>query len=190
MQTEKSFELLDGLPPYGPMYVPISEDGGLFSYEGCVVRFIKSDGSAWVANFQPGWTGYSHIFEIPGTNKVFVIAGGKGYLMSPDQETPLKIFGSDITEMVPAGNKRFVAAGNTDLVIINPDATISLTKRISWDGLKDLVVAENIVSGLAFDPMNQPDEWQPFSYDLNTNILTGGSYGEEISMKKPFWKFW
>ena len=55
MQVQRRYEILDGLPTYGPMYVPVSEDGEPFYSEGFVVRFYKSDGSEWVANFKPGW---------------------------------------------------------------------------------------------------------------------------------------
>src|SRR5690606_39492556 len=45
MQVQRRYEILDGLPTYGPMYVPVSEDGEPFYSEGFVVRFYKSDRS-------------------------------------------------------------------------------------------------------------------------------------------------
>lgn len=49
----KRFEILNSLPAYGPLYVPISESGELFFSEGFIVRFLKKDASKWVANFKP-----------------------------------------------------------------------------------------------------------------------------------------
>jgi hypothetical protein len=192
MQLQKKYEILDGLPTYGPMYIPISEDGIEFYNEGFVVRFFKSDGTNWVGNFKTGWTKYSNVFEIPDTDKIVVIASGQGYLITPDQQKPLKTFGYAISEIVTTNDKIFVAADITDLEIINSDATIWRSERISWDGIKDLVIKDKIVSGLSFDPMHDSDEWVNFSFNLDTKEIIGGSYKrydfEEV--KKPFWKFW
>jgi len=45
MTTEKRYEILDSLPTYGPMYVPVSESGDPFYSEGVVVRFFRNDGT-------------------------------------------------------------------------------------------------------------------------------------------------
>jgi hypothetical protein len=60
---DKRYEILDGLPSYGPIYISISQDGIPFYSEGFVVRFYKSDGTNWVANFKPGWTNSSGVYE-------------------------------------------------------------------------------------------------------------------------------
>ncbi len=174
------------------MYIPISEDGIEFYHQGFVVRFFREDGTDWVANFKTGWTKYSNVFEIPETNKIVVIANGQGYIMTPDQQKPLKTFGYAITEVITTNDKRFVAADITDLEIINRDATIWRSERISWDGIKDLVVNDNIVSGFSFDPMHDSDEWVNFSFNLDTKEIIGGSYRryEFEEVKKPFWRFW
>lgn len=192
MEIQKKYEILDGLPTYGPMYIPISGDGIPFYHQGFVVRFFKSDGTNWVANFKTGRTKYSIAFEIPATGKIVVIAGGQGYIMTPDLQKPLQTFGYAITEVLTTYDKRFVAADNTDLEIINSDATIWRSERISWDGIKDLVVNDKIVSGLSFDPMYYSDEWVNFSINLDTKEIIGGSYRryEFKEPKKPFWKFW
>ena len=54
MSEVKQYELLESLPAYGPMYIPISETGEPFYSEGVAVRFYKKDGTAWVGNFATG----------------------------------------------------------------------------------------------------------------------------------------
>ena len=54
MTTEKQYEILEALPTYGPMYIPVTENDEAFYSEGFPVRFYKSDGTNWVANFKPG----------------------------------------------------------------------------------------------------------------------------------------
>jgi hypothetical protein len=192
MENQKKFELLEGLPTYGPMYIPISTKGIDFYHQGFVVRFFKSDGTNWVANFESGCSNYSNVIEIPETDKVIVIANGQGYLMTPDQYKPLEFFGYSITDFIATNDGRFVAADNIDLIIINSDATIWNSERISWDEIKDLVVKDNIVSGVAFYPMYDADEWVNFSFNLDTKEIIGGSYTQNDfkEVKKPFWRFW
>ncbi len=192
MQIQKQYEILEGLPPYGPMYIPISESGKAFYNEGFVVRFFKKDGSNWVANFKTGWTDFNDVFELSGTNKIVVIANGQGYIMTTEDEKPIATFGLGITQLIKANDNRYIAAEQTDLVVIEHDGSIWRTERISWDGIKDLILENNIVNGLSFDPMNEADEWVKFSVNLDTKEVTGGSYNryEFKEVKKPFWKFW
>lgn len=49
----KRHEILKGLPPYGPIYIPVfytDHPSESFYIEGFVVRFI-SQGESWMANF-------------------------------------------------------------------------------------------------------------------------------------------
>lgn len=170
------YKILDGLPPYGPMYIPVSESGEEFYNEGFVVRFFKIDGSNWIANFKKGWTKYSDVFELPNTDKIIVIACGQGYIMRAEEQKPVATLGIGITEVLKTHDNRFIAADQTDLEIIEADGTTWRTERISWDGLKGLTLDNNIVNGLSFDPMNENDGWVPFSFNLDTKELIGGSY--------------
>lgn len=192
MQSHKLYEILNGLPPYGPMYIPITEDGTEFYYEGFVVRLFRSDGTTWIANFKMGETNYSSVFEIPKTNIIVVIANGQGYTMTPDLQKPLDTFGHAITQVISTNDGRLVAADITNLVVINSDATIWRSERISWDGIKDLTLLDNIISGLAYDPKHVSDEWVNFSFNLETNEFIGGGYRSHHfkKAKKTFWKFW
>ena len=63
------------------MYIPVAEDGEGYYSEGSVVRFIRKDGTDWVANFKPGWTDLSFVKEFREYNRVLVIANGQGYLL-------------------------------------------------------------------------------------------------------------
>ena len=51
---KKQYEILPSLPPYGPIYTPITPDDTRSSNpysEGFVIRFFTSSGESWVANF-------------------------------------------------------------------------------------------------------------------------------------------
>jgi len=173
---EKRYEILNSFPPYGPMYIPITEMGDAFYSEGYAVRFYKSDRTEWIANFQPGWTNLKTVIEFENTAKVLVIAYGTCYLMEPDDAKPIDVFGFGYSHIYKASNNRIVLQDRTDLTIVEPDATHWDTERISWDGLAEVKVDNNIVSGLAFNPNHDADEWGGFSYNLDTKILVGGAF--------------
>ena len=48
--------------------------------------------------------------------------------------------------------------------------------RISWDGIKDVDLKENIITGLAYDPTDSNLEWKPFKVDVEKRKVEGGSY--------------
>lgn len=69
MTDTKRYEVLNALPTYGPMYVPVTEDGKLFYSEG-FVRFFKSNGDNWVANFKPGFKSFSDVFDFKNSEQL------------------------------------------------------------------------------------------------------------------------
>lgn len=191
MTKEKRYEILDSLPTYGSMYIPISKDGEPFYSEGFVVRFYKSDNSEWVANFQPGWSNLKEVIEIKNSNNLLVIAGGTCYLMNPEHTKPIDVFGFNYIDLLAANNDRIVLYNDTHLTIFESNQKHWDSVRISWDGLAEIIMKENIVTGLSYDPMYENDEWVPFTYNIDERTLKGGSY-ERYKFKniKPWWKFW
>lgn len=171
------------------MYISVTESDETFYSEGFPVRFYKSDGTDWVANFKPGWTDLKIIYELKDTANLLVIACGTCYILNPDEIKPISIFGVGYSTVLNAPDGRLILQDQTDLTIIEPDGTHWDTERISWDGLAEIKVENNLVSGLAYNPMHEVDEWIEFKYDLDTKTLTGGSY-YSFENKKPWWKIW
>jgi hypothetical protein len=186
----KKYEILEALPAYGPMYIPVTENDEAFYSQGFPVRFYKSDGTDWVANFKPGWTDLRIIYELKDTSNLLVIACGTCYLMNPDETKPVSVFGVGYSTVLKAPDGRLILQDQTNLTIIETNGNNWDSERISWDGLKDLKLESNIVTGLSYDPMNEVDEWVNFTYDINTKILTGGSYHGYKTIEKPWWKIW
>lgn len=176
VKSKKQFEILPSLPTYGPMYIPVSETGEPFYSEGYPVRFYRRDGTEWVANFQPGWTDLKQVIQLDNTDLLLVIAYGTCYLMDPDDTKPVAVFGVDYCQIYQASNDRLVLQDQTSLTIIESDGTHWDTERISWDGLAEVRIEANVVSGLAFSPTSTWGEWVEFSYDIDTRSLVGGSF--------------
>lgn len=158
------------------MPVAITDNGEPFYSEGFVVRFYRTDGTEWVANFQPGWTDLKEIIAFENTQHLLVLACGTAYLMNPNETKPLEAFGVGYLGIFQSSKGRLVLQDQTDLTIIESDGTHWFTERISWDGLAEIIVEDNLVSGLAYNPTHDADEWIEFTYDLETKTLTGGSY--------------
>ncbi len=208
---DKRFEILEGLPPYGPMYIPITIDDEPFVSEGYVVRFFKSDGTDWVANFKPGWTDYYGIFDYPDHDSTIVIAGGLGYIMSTENETPKSSFGLTIKHVIQRKDGSLICADDTHILLLdNQSGDFWESDRISWDGIRDLKLDENIVTGQSYDPTNSIKPWADFFFDLDTKEINGGSFQETLKnnphleanktglirekqiddKKKRWWKIW
>lgn len=185
MTGKRRFEILESLPAYGPMYTPVTENGQPFYSEGFPVRFYKSDGTNWVANFKPGWTGLNRIFDFPEHDKTIVIAGGLGYIMSSGSAIPVSTFGIAINEIFQSTNGSLVCADGTSIFVIDKfSGELWESNRISWDGFQNLELKDNIISGQSYNPTNSKQEWSDFSLNIETKELTGGSY-HEFSQPDP-----
>jgi hypothetical protein len=205
MTSEKQFEILNGLPAYGPMYIPISPSGEPFYSEGFVVELYKQDGSTWIANFSKGWTNFSKVFGFPQKNIVVVFANGTCYVMNPESETPKLNFGVTIDNVLQTENGSLICSDNTNITILdNETGELWRSDRISWDGIKDLHIKNNFVIGVSYDPTAESDEWTEFSIDLKTKVIKGGSFQDMLvnnpnlqadknglvseKPKRPWWK--
>lgn len=158
------------------MYIPVTGNGEPFYSEGFAVRFYKTDGTEWVGNFQPGWTDLKEIIEFEKTQNLLVIACGTCYIINPDDIKSIEVFGVGYSDIFKASNDRLVLQDQTDLTIIEQNCKYWNTERISWDGLAEIKVENNLVTGLAYNPVHDSDEWVEFKYDIDTKTLTGGSY--------------
>ncbi|MCC4213477.1 hypothetical protein [Leeuwenhoekiella parthenopeia] len=205
MNSDYKFQKLDFLPPYGPMYIPVTRDGEGYYREGFVVKFYRNNGQSWVANFEPGHSKLSKVYDLPETNFVVIIAGGIGYLMHIDHEKPNAIFGDSIDDAFQAPDHSVICIDQIGVTIIDKNAEIWTSERIFWDGYKDLKVQNDIISGLSYDPTNELTEWTAFSFNITTREITGGSFKNMVlnnpnlemknkdevpAKKKPKWKFW
>lgn len=210
MTVHKRYKILNGLPPYGPMYVPITGSEEPFYSEGYVVKFRKRDGEEWVANFSSGWTDYYKIFDFPEHNMVVVFAGGQGYIMNPDEQKPIMTFGLSIKEVILKEDGSLICSDDIHILVLdNTTGDIWKSDRISWDGIKDLKLVGNKLSGETYDPTSSNQPWSAFELNLETREVKGGSFQEFLRRnqhleaqangmlrektqtgKKPWWKIW
>ena len=182
MKENKKYEILESLPTYGAMYIPISENGNKFYSEGFVVKFFKDNGTEWIANFATDF-GIDKVIEYSERNLVVVFASGTGYIMNPNKETPLKFFGCMVKEVFQTKNGNLILIDDTGIEILNIETfEIWASERISWDGFKDLSFDHNVIKGKTYNPMNSEQEWFDFSLNIKSKEIKGGSYRESLKL--------
>jgi hypothetical protein len=115
------------------------------------------------------------------------------------------IFGAGYETVIKSLDGRLILQESTHLTIFEVNGEHWHTERISWDGIADMKLEGNLVSGLSFDPMNEFEEWVEFVVDLEKRNVKDGSYRqyefksvtstvqsfhEKHNIKRPWWKIW
>jgi len=176
MTSSPLWEILDGLPVYGPMAEPFSATGQGAHREGLVVRFSPGTGS-WVGNFQRGVTSLDEVFAHPDGRHIVVVAGGTAYIVDAEGHSLVAHFGEQIEHIVIVPASGFVLLGNgLWFEALGPTGTAWRSRRISWDGMRNVSLAGTVVRGEAYAPEGQDGAWYPFELDATTGTVKGGSY--------------
>jgi len=170
------FQVLPGLPGVGPLPEQFSATGRGTHSEGFVIRFHPRSSAGWVGNFVPGHAGYRQAVLHPDGRTVVVVSGGMAYHVDPESRRLLRHFGGIITDSVLDATRRLLIFSDaTCLWAFDSSGERWQTKRLSWDGTRDLRIVGEAVVGEAYDPMR--DKWLSFSVSVETGKVAGGSYG-------------
>jgi hypothetical protein len=141
------------------------------------VEFLPEGKPSWIGNFQPGVSAYNSVVSILKGTLMLVIAGGHAYLIETDTRTLVKTFGGAINTILPAPGVSLLILGNGVWLEAWKGTEMQWrTRRISWDGIKDLKIEGESITRLAWSPFG--DRWVGFSIDLKTGRAEGGSYRE------------
>ena len=174
------FEILEGLPAYGQSALPFPEDGKSAFREGLVVRFSTTSTAEWIGNFQRGLAGSSCDFVLlhPDGQAVIVIAGGQGYVVDAVSRRANE-FGSGIIKFAQPIDRFNAVLFSDDLSfsIIEASGWGWHSERISWDGIRNIVIAGQTVHAEAWSPIS--DKWSAFELDLLTGVVAGGSFSAD-----------
>jgi hypothetical protein len=168
-----TFEVQQGLPPYGPLPYQFSPNDHGAHWEGLVVQF-KVEGELWVGNFQRGGTQFDAAITHPDGRLVIIVAGGQGYMIDPSARSRLAIFGGDITGEIRNGTEQIIFSTFTDVRIFGPARQERRSRRLSWDGLRLLRVEGGLLHGEGWTL--DGDRWVEFMVDLATGEASGGAY--------------
>jgi hypothetical protein len=176
---QAQFEILPGLPGYGPLPEQFSATGQGKYREGYVVKFMSEGAEEWVGNFQPGLTRFSGVFQHPDQVNVVVVAGGAAYVVDPNKRQLMENFGGSIESVFELKNNGLLILGNgLSFAALASDGILWQAKRLSWDGMRNVAIINDkiIGEGWMFD-----DTWHSFEVNLTTGESEGGAYEEPES---------
>ena len=135
------------------------------------------DGTAWTGNFQPGLGGLTDVFARPSV--LYVVSGGQGYSVDPESAELQDTFGAALTWAAESDGWLFLHDG-IKFYGFGPDCAAWVSRRVSWDGCRNVVVGDAAITGEAWEPSGL---WHPFTIDTSSGNASGGSYTDPVSRR-------
>ncbi len=175
ISSKPRFEVLEGLPPYGPPAKPFPATGRATYSEGFVVRFYPSIDGPWVGNFAASLSSLCTVEEHPDGQHLVVISGGAGYIINPDNSKEVEEIDGWYSRTMRVGDLLILVTPIT-FEAFGPSGHHWRSRRISWDGMRNLNVdpEHHMIAGEAWTYEN--DAWIPFVLHLASGVAEGGSY--------------
>ncbi len=165
----KRYEILEMLPSYGPMYIPIAENNQAFySDEGFVVRFYRLDGTNWIGNFKGGSQNNSNeIYEFKNSPNLLIISCGCCYVINPESIKPVSVFNAWYSKVFETKKGRIILQDVGDFFVVYSDGNYKYTEIYTSEDLTNLKLVNNIFQSLAFYPRQDADDWIDFTFNVS-----------------------
>lgn len=169
------FRRLSGLSAQGPAAIGFPAGWGHGAREGLVVEFELSPHPSWVGNFAPGLGGVDDVRAHPNGSAILVTSQGLMFCVDPAARTAVEL-GQPIFGIwpLPEANDLILSRQDIAFLRIGAGGVVWHTRRVSWDGFRDVRIERLTLTGEAWSPIE--DRWLPFSVDLRTGRAEGGSY--------------
>ena len=180
------YEILPGLPAYGPMAVPFGAGGWTGAWsghsEGLVVRFYPDLRETWVANFQAGSGEWQGVLEHPNKKDLIVLSRGQGYVVDPESRALVLTLAGNIQDAIELPElDAIIFCDGLGFEAIKSDGIWWRSPRISWDEIRNIRVAGTILRGEASTPVADVNNaWVPFTLDLTTGQCEDGVYERDM----------
>lgn len=118
------------------------------------------------------------MLQHPDGSTVIVVAGGAAYLVNPSDPSSVTDLGFSVDDhlVLEGAGCVVLQIQETEFIAFDTSGVKWRSRRISWDGFRDLKVEGEALSGLAWDACDSTNEWKPFSLSLRTGEVVGGSY--------------
>lgn len=158
------------------------------------VKFSDRNGiNEWIGKFGDAGQGARRVMKISEPDSFFVSAGCFAYLIDATDRKLVNQFenrnGCEITFDIK--RNVLIAASWTKLSWVDFGGKVLFSHEIAVDGIRDLKVEGNILSGLAFRDY-QGEREEKFLFDLEGLKIIGWEKipSKNSATKKPWWKFW
>ena len=169
------FEILPGMPAYGPYPEQFSSTSWGTHSEGFVIRLQPRDAEPWVGNFQRGLSSYDAAHLHPNSRDVVVVAGGQAYVVEPKSRHLIETFGAGICWSQTLDDHQLLLFHNgLWFNAYGRAGQLWQTRRLSWDGIRVESISFPSLSGEAWT--FEGDRWVPFALNLESGDVSGRSY--------------
>ena len=174
IKTDKKYEVLEGFSACKDGENVVSVGSQPNYSEGTLIRFYKSNGESFVANFPNKSKLEAEVYSLK--EKLLILISGFAFVVNSETDDEIVCIGRGVEHLLKYKDC-YVLGTFTHIIFLKQDGEIFTSKRISWDGLKDLKIDNNVLTGLAYDPTNSNQPWSPFILNLVTKEIQGGTYG-------------
>jgi hypothetical protein len=153
-------EELRDIPGSGGLNVPlfyIPKPKGRLEHDGLWLKFHAARAKTWVGVFAYGYPSppaFSRVFSSPDLDKAYVVANGRGFLVTPSAPEKCEVLAAlPVLEVrsIPE-HKMFVFADFTRLAAYGSSGLVWRSPRLCWDGLKITTVTRDTIEGTGYDP--------------------------------------
>jgi hypothetical protein len=146
------------------------------------VLFQPPTEADWLGAFGAGDYGGNAVAVDWEGARALVVASGRGYLLDTTKRTIIgRLTREYLQDAVWAPESGvWVVADDLRLFVLDPaGTTLWASPRVSWDGIRRLRVAGDVVHGEADMAAGaaENDYWSPFALDLGTRRIEGALYG-------------
>ncbi len=114
-----------------------------------------------------------------------MLAAGLGYVVDPVSRQLISHFGADLTYVLDLPELPALIVGNSiGFEAFGATGSLWRSRRVSWDGMRNLEHDGLLLRGEAWE---YTDRWYPFSINLRSGEVTGGSYREPVPSAQAGW---
>ena len=128
----------------------------------------------WTANFRGGRGHYTGVHPVPDREEVAVFASGFLYLVNVNTGELSGTIDGDFNYVWEVQNPFGFIVDQQGLAFYRfslGGGVVWHTRRLSWDGFRDVILTGDRICGLA---SYLDDDWAPFEVDAVTGSSTGG----------------
>lgn len=179
--------------------IPSNSNLEQFSYmdkriyqEGVVLEIIPDKSSNWLANFQPGKSEFSGVYQHPNENDLIIISRGQGYIINPENRQLLESFGGCISEVINTSDISCIFfVDDFRLLCYASSGFLWQNTEISWNRVRKFKTKDYMFTGEFYSSNDKC--WQMFWLNTKTEEFHLGDFKWEYLLPKPerpWWQFW
>ena len=175
---------------------PDGNSSSSYSDRGIIVEVFQESGMSWKAKYEPGISKLFGIFQHPNREELMVVSGGQGYIIDPETQRTIELFGGEITHVAEIIDAyRILFKSGHEFIVYGAKGLLWKQSMPIFYEIRKLGSIRNILTGECKQTVDS--DWQ--SFWMNTD--TGQTYFEDydfvdIAVKelgisqRPWWKIW